>query len=504
MNNLIGYTWLSNRFNFTHNHFHASKIGGRLKTEVAIDGSVTDFYTQQYYPGDAPLAHIEFALKYDGLDLALLKQVFGVLPAAEVVSYINQRPTGRYTRQIGFLYEFLTGNELQGVNGIAGNYIDVADGELYVLPQGVRNTKWRVNNNLPGSSNFCPLVRKTDAIKYYLDVEFGEMLQEVSQDIPPDIFRRAVNYFYFKETRSSNEIEREKPSPQKEELFVSLLHTAGSIPLTDRLSEKNLVTCQNAITDPRFHDEGFRATQNYVGESTAYGRRPIIHLIGLPPQFIQETMEGLAKFADISSGMNAIIRAVCISFGFVFIHPFDDGNGRIHRFLLNDVLASDGILKEGVILPVSAVMLKHHADYDRALERFSKPLMASAFYELDEDERIAVRNPEVIALMYQFPDMTAQAEYMFTVVEDTIKSEIVAEFEIIQAFDRFRSDVKDIIDMPNRDLELLVKVIYQGQGVLSQAKRDKFFHYLSDDEVTQIETAYKEAFRMRPNKVNKP
>lgn len=33
------------------------------------------------------------------------------------------------------------------------------------------------------------------------------------------------------------------------------------------------------------------------------------------------------------------VLAAGIAFGFVFIHPFEGGNGRIHRYLIHHVLA---------------------------------------------------------------------------------------------------------------------------------------------------------------------
>ncbi len=55
-----------------------------------------------------------------------------------------------------------------------------------------------------------------------------------------------------------------------------------------------------------------------------------------------------------------------------------DGNGRIHRFLINDTLARDKAIPDGVILPVSATITssaEFRAGYDRALEVFSRPFM---------------------------------------------------------------------------------------------------------------------------------
>jgi Fic family protein len=45
-----------------------------------------------------------------------------------------------------------------------------------------------------------------------------------------------------------------------------------------------------------------------------------------------------------------------------------DGNGRIHRFLIHNILARRKFTPEGLMFPVSAVMLKNPADYDASLE----------------------------------------------------------------------------------------------------------------------------------------
>jgi len=69
-------------------------------------------------------------------------------------------------------------------------------------------------------------------------------------------------------------------------------------------------------------------------------------------------------------------------YGFVFLHPFEDGNGRIHRFLIHNILARRKYTPPGFIFPVSAVMLKNLAGYDGSLESFSRALMALVEYSL--------------------------------------------------------------------------------------------------------------------------
>ena len=57
-----------------------------------------------------------------------------------------------------------------------------------------------------------------------------------------------------------------------------------------------------------------------------------------------------------------------------------DGNGRISRFLINDVLRRDKAIPAPFILPISATITGTVIDrrgYDEVLELFSKPLLIS-------------------------------------------------------------------------------------------------------------------------------
>lgn len=75
----------------------------------------------------------------------------------------------------------------------------------------------------------------------------------------------------------------------------------------------------------------------------------------------------------LEGGVDAVVAAAVVGFSFVFI-PFVDGNGRIHRFLLHHVLSKLGYSPPGVILPISASIVRNLPEYDSVLQSFSKPL----------------------------------------------------------------------------------------------------------------------------------
>jgi hypothetical protein len=113
--------------------------------------------------------------------------------------------------------------------------------------------------------------------------------------------------------------------------------------------------------------------------------------------------------SELFSGLMAALpcfRKSPLSFGFVFIHPFIDGNGRLHRLLIHNVLSQRGVTPAGVVAPVSAVMLADRASYDAALETFSKPLLELVDYELVEDGSLTVKGST--ASLYRHIDRAAR------------------------------------------------------------------------------------------------
>jgi Fic family protein len=262
-----------------------------------------------------------------------------------------------------------------------------------------------------------------------------------------------------------------------------MLHLAEQ---QDFCTKAQLIALQNRIVDSRFADRGYRSSQNYVGETVAW-QRPQIHFVSPKPEDLSDLMEGME---DAHGRMNEcnispVIHAAAISYGFVFLHPFEDGNGRIHRFLIHNILARRGFTPERLIFPVSAVMLKHPADYDASLEAFSRPLLSLVDYSLDEEGRMTVRNDT--AKWYRYIDMTVQAEALFHFIAQTIDTELPDELTFLRNYDRSRESIRAIVDMPDRMIDLFIRLCLQNNGSISAAKRKKHFESLSDKEIAGME-----------------
>lgn len=145
----------------------------------------------------------------------------------------------------------------------------------------------------------------------------------------------------------------------------------------------------------------------------------------------------------------------------VFIHPFDDGNGRIRRFLIHDFLGRDGVVPDGMVLPVSAYILHHPREYDRVLEVYSKALRSVVNFSLDDDEQLTNNNPVAVSGAYRFPDLTLQALYLLQGVEQTIHTELATEIAFIHSYDAARAAIALVLDMPDARIDLIIKLLYQ-------------------------------------------
>jgi Fic family protein len=183
--------------------------------------------------------------------------------------------------------------------------------------------------------------------------------------------------------------------------------------------------------------------------------------------------------------------AASIAFGFVFIHPFEDGNGRIHRYLFHHVLAEKGFVPKGLVFPVSAVILERIDDYRQTLEYFSTPRLDLIEWRSAEKNNVEVLN-ETIDL-YRYFDATKQAEFFFECVEETVNKTLPEEVDYLKKYDTLNNFIKNYIDMPDKLVDLLIRFLDQNSGKLSKRAREKEFSQLTESEIDAIEHKYENA-----------
>jgi hypothetical protein len=492
-NRLAGYAFLieRHRLNVLPN-WHTSSVSptGTVRSTLQ-DEQVESVYPQSYWPGDRTGDHLEFALKYDGVNLGILSALFDAVAADEITAWITSKPTGKYARRVWFLYEFLTGREIQLPDLTKGNYIELLETDrYYTTAPGRRVQRQRVIDNLLGGRTFCPIIRRTGKLASMEEIDLRKQCEEVVTSYPPELLRRALSYLYNKETKSSFEIEHIKPGASRTGKFIGLLELAEH---KDFCEKPLLIDVQNRIVDPRFRDTGYRTNQNYVGQTISY-RKQLIHYVCPKPDDLPELMEGLLTAHQVmkEGAVPAIIHAAAISYGFVFMHPFEDGNGRIHRFLIHNILFLRGAIPKGLMFPVSAAMLKNPALYDHSLEALSTPLMRLVEYDLDDLGQMTV--PGETGRWYRYIDMTAQAEALFDFVRLTIEHELVEELDFLANYEKIKQAIQEIVDMPDHLIDLFIRLCLKNNGRLSGRKRESHFEFLTDDELANMENTVKEGY----------
>lgn len=467
---------------------------GSRRTEIHPGGRTLEHYTRNYEVDGSIPGHLRFALRYEPLDLRLLAATFRRVDPEVLASWVRSEPTGSYSRRAWFLYEFLTGSRLDLEDARAGNYVEALDPKRHLVGGRRNSPRHRVIDNLLGGPGFCVTVRRTPRLAEQMAQRIDEEARRLVDAVDPALLARAVNYLFTKETRSSFAIEGEAPGPRRADRFVAALRTAPEFDPTDKVA---IVALQARIVEARYAASDWRTVQNFVGE-TIGGYREKIHYICPRPEDVPDLMASWAAMTRRlleDDTVDPVVAAAAIAFGFVFIHPFEDGNGRLHRFLIHSVLARKGFGPRGVLLPVSASIVRDRRLYDEALESFSAPLFECIDHHLDADQQLEVEGET--AELYRYFDATALAEYLYDRVADAVRKDLREELGFVAVFDRALAGVLDVVDMPDRRASLLVRLCLQNGGRLSRRKRGDFSE-LTDAEIERMEAAVQRAVRDAP------
>jgi Fic family protein len=441
-------------------------------------------------PDDSLGGHLEFSLKREGVDLLVLSRLFEATSTHEVEALIRSTPTGAYARRIWFLYEWLTGRELNLPDSDKVKAVPVVDPtQQYASEEGEISTRHRVVNNLPGHRNFCPMVRRTPVLEGFRARNLAERARAVLGRTHPDVIHRAAAFFMLSDSQASFRIEGERPSASRAVRWGHAIAEAGS----RLLSIAELERLQRlVIGDARFVRLGLRNEGGFIGPRNRITGEPIPEHISARAEDLPDLMEGLIAYdARATRGaVDPIIAAAAAAFGFVYIHPFEDGNGRLHRWLVHHLLAAAGFNPPGLVFPISAVILREIEAYKRVLTSYSRPLLGCCIEWRPTD----TGNVEVLndtGDYYRYFDATAHAEFLYRCVAETVEKDLPNEVAYLEAFDRFAEDVSRMVDMPEKTLHLLHDFLRRGEGRFSKRAREKEFAALTDAEAERIEQLYR-------------
>ena len=238
---------------------------------------------------------------------------------------------------------------------------------------------------------------------------------------------------------------------------------------------------------------GLRTDGVFVGQRDHVGD-PMPEFIGARAQDLPDLMTGLLEANDRmrEDGIDPVLQAAVTAFGFVHIHPLEDGNGRLHRCLIHHVLAERKFTPPGMVFPVSSVMLDRIDDYRTTLQAHSGPLLPFIEWRPTPERNVDVLNDT--ADFYRYFDCTETAEFPYACVRRTVEDDLPREIEYLRRHDEALQRTMEAVEMSDRVAENLVMFIRQNRCALSRTRREVEFRQLSDDEVRLIERIVGDAF----------
>ena len=334
---LAGYSYLLQKYNV--------KSYIRISSSVSknhIRGNISHkngwcIYDKRYWPGGKDIEHLVFALKHENFDLLSLKRILEALHSKEIENYIKSRPTGIYARKIWFLYEWFTEVKLNIPDSTKCKIIDILDNKKYFVAQGTFHKRYRIRNNLLGTKLFSPVIRRTPDLEMFINFNLKEKAASLIGTVSKNLVARAASFLLLADSKASFEIEGERTPASRIERWGRAVSQAGKYPLT----KNEIFRLQNIlIKDTRFTQIGLRKEGVFLGERDNDGN-PLPEFIGARPEDLEILIDAMIEASNNlgNAQLDPVLHAVAIAFGFVYIHPLEDGNGRIHRYLIHHILS---------------------------------------------------------------------------------------------------------------------------------------------------------------------
>lgn len=125
--------------------------------------------------------------------------------------------------------------------------------------------------------------------------------------------------------------------------------------------ESDIIKMHKMLVKDMGIQEGYKKIPNYL-----VGRK----VETTPPEKVQKEMKELINWLGKEKSMHPIQKAALFHGRFEKIHPFDDGNGRVGRFLINVILINEGYAPLIVRKSQRIAYLKALEDFDNKYRGF--------------------------------------------------------------------------------------------------------------------------------------
>ncbi len=448
-------------------------------------------FDKRYAPADTAIDQLVFALRHEAVDLLILKRSFDRIPADELSRFITATPNGTLTRRIWFFYEILTGQRLDINNAPHVAAIDALNPKVYITGPVRLSKRHRVRDNLLGGSGFCPVIRKTEKLRKFVTLNLAGQAAETVGKTGEHLLARAASFMLLADSKASFEIEGERAPQNRLERWGRAVLEAGKRPL----NQSEIYRLHRILTgDERFTRIGYRNGGVFLGERD-HNNDPLPEFIGARPEDVPDLMFGLINCNDRirTADIDPVIQAAILAFGFVYIHPLEDGNGRLHRCLIHHVLAERKFAPPAMVFPVSTVMLDDIDKYRMILQNHTGPLMDFIEWKPTADKNVEVLNDT--ADLYRYFDCTEATEFLYACVQRTIEHDLPKEIAYLLAHDTAEKGIMETVEMPDRLARNLINFVRQNQGTLPRNRRKKEFEALTDKEVIEVERIIRCAFK---------
>jgi hypothetical protein len=393
--------------------------------------------------------HFMIAMQFEGPNLCVLGAAIkharhGQLVAETIRALVQASREEQWCRRLWFLYEWMSEDRLDVDDlGDSVAYVDVLDATEYYTGRPILSTRHGVRDNLLGCRGFCPVVRRTPLLAKYASQNYGQMALELLNKHGRVLARDYSYDMVLQETIHSMTIEGVDYDSYDVPALVKTLMKHGNlddVPLDENAVKQYILPAVMSVTELPDYSFAYREQQVYVSETicTVDDTKDLIHFIAAKSDDCPDMVGGLfctleRMWQDITEepgSIDSVVAASMLGFGMVFIHPFEDGNGRVHRFFIQPAGRRCGSVPHR-LFPVSRGMVREPEKYMSCLNNFDAQTMPHITYTIAGDGEMVILNDT--DHLYRYFDSTAMAEYLYECVHTCVEDDLPTYCSLMQS-----------------------------------------------------------------------
>ena len=80
---------------------------------------------------------------------------------------------------------------------------------------------------------------------------------------------------------------------------------------------------------------------------------------------------------------------------------------------------------------------------------------------------------------------------------ETPEEDMPGELIFLQRYDEVKKELQRIVDMPDRDINLMINFLHQNKGIFPKRRREQFSK-LTDEEIQKMQKTYRTVYEWNP------